>query len=844
VTLPVAIPAGFRLVSATPDQGSFDPVSGLWTVGAISAGQSIELRFTIEVIAAGELEVVAGPIHSDEFDASTTDDIARSGVDASTATSAPAAPTVTYPAALITITASSATITGTAEAGTLVKIYADSNGNGLIDEGEVVVGSQQLAPGQTSFAITVPLTPDAANHFLATATDGLGSQSSPAGVPEIDQVSTATFASGVVFLDYNADGLLEAGEPGLAGRVVYADLNHNGVLDAGDITAITDASGHYTFSGVTAGSADVLEAPGQDTYSRYVVDQFQTNPDMSVAISVVPISPVAPVPVVPSPFAATPSHDAYTSYVRSLYRAVLGRDGTGVEVNTWLLKMYAGMTRHEVAEGFVNSLEHRRDQVDAYYQEFLHRGSDPTSSYWVNSLLSGVSEETISEAFLDSPEYQASHQDSALFIHDLYLDVLGRQGEPTGLANWLAALDSGLSREAVVAGFVNSPEAIGQIVTSFYAAYLHRRREPVTSDLWSEMLGTPGGSATEVAADILASPEFVHDAVASAPPGLTGTVYLDNNANGLPDVGEPGLVGRVVFADLNHNGILDSGDITAITDTSGHFLLSGIVAGSAEVLEATGQDPNNRYVVDQFHTDTDGSLAISVVPISPVAPVPVVPNPFSASPSTDPSTAYVQSLYKAVLGRTGTDVEVATWLVKMENGMTRHEVAMGFVNSLEHRRNQVDAYYREFLHRGSDSTSSYWVNSLLSGVSEETISEAFLDSPEYQASHQDSALFIRDLYLDVLGRQGESAGLAGWMSALGSGTTREAIVSTFVESAEAIDQIVRSDYLAFLHRIREGGTTSDLWVKILETPNGSATDVATGILASPEFDQDATTPQG
>ena len=35
--------------------------------------------------------------------------------------------------------------------------------------------------------------------------------------------------------------------------------------------------------------------------------------------------------------------------------------------------------------------------------------------------------------------------------------------------------------------------------------------------------------------------------------------------------------------------------------------------------------------------------------------------------------------------------------------------------------------------------------------------------------------------------------------------------------------------------------TSDIWFNMLEAPDGSATDVAVGILAGPEFDRDATT---
>jgi Ice-binding-like/MBG domain (YGX type)/Domain of unknown function (DUF4214) len=328
------------------------------------------------------------------------------------------------------------------------------------------------------------------------------------------------------------------------------------------------------------------------------------------------------------------------------------------------------------------------------------------------------------------------------------------------------------------------------------------------------------------------------------PTAITGTVYLDLNANGVLDTGEPGLAGRVVFLDLNHDGTLDAGDPTATTDANGNFTLTNSSTGAIVVLEATSQDTSDRYVVDQTVTNPNGTVTIGVVPFSPITPVNVVPTPFSSTPSSDANTAYVNSLYLAVLGRTGAASEVDTWLVKMDDGMTDQEVALGFVNSPEHRQNQVTTYYEEFLHRAPDPASVVWVNDLLDGVSEETVVEGFLDSPEYQAAHQDSTLFIDDLYLDVLGRVGEPTGVASWQAALASGATRTAVVAGFVESLEADDQIVQSFYSAFLRRQREPGTTSNGWVNMLEATNGSATSVAVGILSDPEFDQDATTPTG
>jgi Ice-binding-like/MBG domain (YGX type)/Domain of unknown function (DUF4214) len=324
---------------------------------------------------------------------------------------------------------------------------------------------------------------------------------------------TSGTISGTVYLDLNASGTLDAGEPGLAGRVVFLDLKHDGTLDVGDPTATTVAGGNFTLTNTTSGTGPVLEATAQDTSDRYVVDQSVTNDDGSVDIGVVPISPVAPVPVVPDPFSATPSSDANTAYVQSLYQALLGRVGASSEVNSWLIKMNSGMTHQEVAGNFVNSTEYRQDEVDAYYEDFLHRAPDPTSAFWVKALQSGVSEETVAEAILDSPEYQSAHPDSASYVANLYIDVLGRDGDTAGIAGWQAALTSGVSRETIVADFVTSAQANDQIVESEYTAFLHRPREEGASGVWENMLAAPNGSASTVTADILGSPEFEEDAV-------------------------------------------------------------------------------------------------------------------------------------------------------------------------------------------------------------------------------------------------------------------------------------------------------------------------------------------
>src|SRR5207244_2160137 len=98
---------------------------------------------------------------------------------------------VASPPAPVTINADTYAIFGTAEANALVRVWIDANNNGVKDAGETLAGSQQLSGGATGYFIRVPLSQDAANHFIVTATDAAKNESVAAGVPTIAEDSTA-----------------------------------------------------------------------------------------------------------------------------------------------------------------------------------------------------------------------------------------------------------------------------------------------------------------------------------------------------------------------------------------------------------------------------------------------------------------------------------------------------------------------------------------------------------------------------------------------------------------------------------------------------------------------------
>jgi hypothetical protein len=319
--------------------------------------------------------------------------------------------------------------------------------------------------------------------------------------------------SGTVFIDTNSDGVQDAGEAGKAGVTVYLDQNGNGQLDAGEPTSVTDANGNYSFTNLPSGSYTirlvlpatnlVLTGPSGSVRTINTTDPV-TGMDFGLLSENVafPINPVADL------YGPHPNEDANTAFVKGLYHTMLGRDGDAGGIAYWANALANGLSREDAAWGFVNSSEHRHQQVDAYYKTFLGRtATDSASQYWVDLLQATGDEATVIKGILTSAEYAATHVSDESFVGDLYTSLLGRTADAGGAAYWEQQLAAGAGRAAVVDGVLHSRESATLAVDSYYAAFLHRTGDPL-EEVWVSQL--IGGTITygRVAQGFLAAPEF------------------------------------------------------------------------------------------------------------------------------------------------------------------------------------------------------------------------------------------------------------------------------------------------------------------------------------------------
>ncbi|HWE01234.1 MAG TPA: SdrD B-like domain-containing protein [Tepidisphaeraceae bacterium] len=142
---------------------------------------------------------------------------------------------------------------GINDAGVIVGVTLDSDGNadhGAVDIGGKVIDLNNTIPAG-SFTITAANAVNASGWIAANATDANHNSHAVLLKPILASVS------GSVFFDRKSSGAYQSGDTPLAGRQVYVDVDNKGHYVAGDPTALTDANGNYTITGVPTGGCTI-----------------------------------------------------------------------------------------------------------------------------------------------------------------------------------------------------------------------------------------------------------------------------------------------------------------------------------------------------------------------------------------------------------------------------------------------------------------------------------------------------------------------------------------------------------------------------------------------------------
>ena len=213
----------------------------------------------------------------------------------------------------------------------------------------------------------------------------------------------------------------------------------------------------------------------------------------------------------------------------------------------------------------------------------------------------------------------------------------------------------------------------------------------------------------------------------------------------------------------------------------------------------------------------------------------ILPLTTSPAPFAGGGNAVIEGLYHTILGRDADPAGLAYWDAQLQAGKSAAQVAGQFFQSPEYTTDVVESYYTTYLGRAGDPAGvASWVAKLQAGASEEQVAAAFLASPEYSAKHVTDGVFVQSLYENVLGRAGDPAGINSWTQALEAGTSRGAVVASFISSPESDQRAIDADYNDFLGR---AGDTAGVNYWMAQVENGSQTlaEVAAQFAGSSEY---------
>jgi hypothetical protein len=189
--------------------------------------------------------------------------------------------------------------------------------------------------------------------------------------------------------------------------------------------------------------------------------------------------------------------------------AVLPPEAQWIDATSFSSAKSTSAILSDTALAFTRSDEFLTNLATQDYVQLLHRTpSTAEVNSWIGQLRGGLRDEQMLAAFTSSAEYyqQAGGSDQA-WLDALYHDVLGRDADAAGEADWLHALASGANRFSVAYGIATSVEHETTVVVALYQNYLGRSADPSEIAVWVTNL-QHGMSQEKVVAAFVASDEF------------------------------------------------------------------------------------------------------------------------------------------------------------------------------------------------------------------------------------------------------------------------------------------------------------------------------------------------
>jgi hypothetical protein len=363
-------------------------------------------------------------------------------------------------------------------------------------------------------------------------------------------------------------------------------------------------------------------------------------------------------------------------FLQRLFLDVLGRQVDSGALSAFGAALAGGESRSAVLGDLLTSTEYSDRQIEPairLYYAALARCPDYVGlQNWSNALSAGVLTLTgAADQFAASAEFTLKYGslDNTGYVQQLYRNVLGREADPVGLADWVGQLNAGATRGAILVGFSESLEFQANManqVEIIRLYYLLLERMPTTAELQSWQGFLLGYDQT----DTLFAQGY--------PLGLADTDYVSlvfqgflrraADAESVSTFGSALTAGTVTHGSLV-NTLLSSTEFSLYVGPVSRLYM----AAFHRVPDASGLDGLDNWVT---YVRTGNSLQSA-------ADAFVTSPEFQLTYGSLNDTQYVTLLYENVLGREPDPAGLASWTGLLGNGTSRGGVLIGFSESQE-----------------------------------------------------------------------------------------------------------------------------------------------------------------
>ncbi len=367
-------------------------------------------------------------------------------------------------------------------------------------------------------------------------------------------------------------------------------------------------------------------------------------------------------------------HSGYQAFLQQIFPLVLGRQIDAGALSAFVAAMAGGCTRAEVYGDLIGSPEFQAWQVEPVIRLYLaafNRIPDYAGlQNWSAALHAGaLSLADAADQFATSDEFLQTFGslDNTGFVQQLYRNVLGREADTAGLNAWLAELNGGTSRGAILTGFSESDEfkadsAAEVEVIRLY--YLLKQRMPTSAELQSS-IGLLKGYAQTDTLFAQAYPSGLSDA-AYVQAVFQGFLRRSADTGALSAYGDALAAGTATHASLVDT-IMSSDEFQQDVAPVARLYLSALL----RVPDQPGLDNWVNYVRAGNTLQSTADLFASSAEFT---------NRYGAMDNT----AYVTALYQNILGRQPDPDGLSDWVGQLDKGTaTRSQVLIGFAQSQE-----------------------------------------------------------------------------------------------------------------------------------------------------------------